>query len=66
MGSVYPLWIEKLVFLGLIAASIYCGIILQDYTSGAVLWATRLCLMPLIILVSIEGIGRIVQSIYTR
>lgn len=66
MGSVYPLWIEKIVFLGLIVVSIYIGIMLQDYISGAALWATRLCLLPIMILVSIEGIGRVVQSIYTR
>jgi hypothetical protein len=66
MGSVYPLWIEKLVFLGLIAAWVYTGIMLQDYTSGFALWVTRLCLIPIAILVSLEGIGRIIQAIYTR
>jgi hypothetical protein len=66
MGSVYPLWIEKLVFLGLIAISIYGGILLQDYTSGATLWVTRLCILPIAILVTVEGIGRIIQAIYTK
>lgn len=66
MGSIYPLWIEKLVFVGLIATCIYAGILLQDYTSGFALWATRLCLMPIAILVTLEGIGRIIQATYTK
>ena len=66
MGSVYPLWIEKLVFLGLIATCIYVGLLLQDYTSGVALWVTRLCIMPIAILVTVEGIGRIIQAIYTK
>ena len=66
MGSVYPLWIEKLVFLGLIAICIYGGILVQDYTSGAALWVTRLCLLPIAILVTVEGIGRMIQAIYTK
>ncbi|MDC0556722.1 hypothetical protein OAO34_02940 [Candidatus Poseidoniaceae archaeon] len=66
MGSVYPLWIEKLVFVGLIATCIYGGLLLQDYTSGVVLWATRLCIMPIAILVTVEGVGRIIQAIYTK
>mgnify|MGYP001186495057 FL=1 len=66
MGSVYPLWIEKLVFLGLIITCIYLGGLLQDYTSGIVLWATRLCLMPIALLVTVEAIGRMIQAIYTK
>ena len=66
MGSVYPLWIEKLVFVGLIITCVYAGIMLQDYTSGFTLWIARLCLMPIALLVTIEGIGRIIQAIYTK
>jgi hypothetical protein len=66
MGSVYPLWIEKLVFVGLIVTCVYIGILLQDYISGVALWATRLCLLPIALFVTLEGIGRIVQALYTR
>ena len=66
MNSLYPLWIEKLVFLGLVAAAIYGGIMLQDYTSGLPLWLTRICVLPIVILVLTEGIGRTIQSIYSK
>ena len=66
MDSLYPLWIEKLVFLGLIAAATYGGIMLQDYISGLPLWLTRICVLPIAILVLTEGIGRTIQSIYSK
>ncbi len=66
MGSIYPLWIEKLIFLGLLASGIYCGMLLQDYLSGIQLWLSWLCLLPIAILFLTEGLGRLVQSINTR
>lgn len=66
MGSIYPLWIEKLVFLALLASSIYCGILLQDYLSGALLWISWICLLPILMLVLTEALGRLVQSIHTK
>lgn len=66
MDSLYPLWIEKLVFLGLIAVAIYGGVMLQDYISGLPLWLTRICVLPIAILVLTEGIGRTIQSIYSK
>tara|TARA_B110000467_G_C18252935_1_gene441587 strand:+ start:109 stop:309 length:201 start_codon:yes stop_codon:yes gene_type:complete len=66
MNSLYPLWIEKLVFIGLIAVAAYGGIMLQDYISGLPLWLTRICVLPVVILVLTEGIGRTIQSIYSR
>jgi len=62
MGSVYPLWIEKLIFIGIIGLGIYLGIILQDYVSGPGLLLSWFCGLPLLILVTTEGIGRIIQS----
>ena len=66
MNSLYPLWIEKLVFIGLIAVAVYGGIMLQDYVSGLPLWLTRICVLPVVILVLTEGIGRTIQAIYSK
>ena len=66
MDSLYPLWIEKLVFLGLIAAAIYGGIMLQDYISGLPLWLTRICVLPIALLVLTEAIGRTIQAVYSK
>jgi hypothetical protein len=62
----YPLWIEKLIFLVLIGLSVYGGMLLQDYLSGALLWISWLCIMPIAVLVITEGIGRTVQSVYLK
>jgi len=66
MGSIYPLWIEKIFFLGLVTVAIYFGILLADYTSGVQLWVARICLLPILVLVLTEGIGRLIQSISTK
>ncbi len=66
MSSLYPLWIEKLVFLCLIASAIYSGYALQDQLSGVVLWLSWICVLPICVLVITEGIGRTIQSIYSK
>lgn len=66
MNPQYPLWIEKLIFLVLIGLSVYGGMLLQDYLSGALLWISWLCIMPIAVLVITEGIGRTVQSVYLK
>lgn len=66
MNPQYPLWIEKVIFLVLIGLSVYGGILLQDYLSGALLWISWLCIMPIAVLVITEGIGRTVQSVYLK
>jgi len=66
MGSVYPLWIEKLVFILIIASGIYTGYALGEHMSGATLLLTRLCGLPLAILFLMEGVGRIVQSALSK
>ena len=50
MGSVYPLWIEKLVFVLIIASGIYTGYALGEHMSGVALLLARLCGLPLAIL----------------
>lgn len=66
MGSVYPLWIEKLVFVLIIASGIYAGYALGEHMSGSALLFTRLCGLPLAILFLMEGIGRIIQSTLSK
>ncbi|MAH90388.1 MAG: hypothetical protein CMA11_01315 [Euryarchaeota archaeon] len=66
MNPQYPLWIEKVIFLVLIGLSVYGGMLLQDYLSGALLWISWLCIMPIAVLVITEGIGRTVQSVYLK
>ena len=45
MGAVYPLWIEKLVFVLIIASGIYAGYALGEYvwsgfTPNSAMWPT--------------------------
>ena len=65
-SSYYPLWVEKILFLGLIALGIYTGIALQDHLDGASLILSWVCGLPLIVLVLTEGIGRIFQAILSK
>ncbi|MAX46184.1 MAG: hypothetical protein CMB24_05235 [Euryarchaeota archaeon] len=65
-SSYYPLWIEKILFLGLIALGVYAGIALQDHLDGASLILSWVCGLPLIVLVLTEGTGRILQAILSK
>ena len=65
-STYYPLWVEKLLFLGLIALGVYAGIALQDYLDGASLILSWVCGIPLVVLVLTEGIGRILQSTLSK
>jgi len=65
-SSYYPLWVEKILFLGLIALGVYAGIALQEYLDGTSLILSWVCGIPLIVLVLTEGIGRIVQSALSK
>ena len=65
-SSYYPLWVEKILFLGLIALGVYVGIALQDHLDGASLILSWVCGLPLIVLVLTEGIGRIFQAILSK
>jgi len=65
-SSYYPLWVEKILFLGLIALGVYAGIALQDHLDGASLILSWACGLPLIVLVLTEGIGRIFQTILSK
>ena len=66
MGAVYPLWIEKLVFVLIIVSGIYAGYALGEYMSGESLLLVRLCGLPLAILFLMEGIGRVIQSTLSK
>jgi hypothetical protein len=65
-SSYYPLWVEKILFLGLIALGVYAGMALQDHLDGASLILSWVCGLPLLVLVLTEGIGRILQSILSK
>ncbi len=65
-SSYYPLWVEKILFLGLIALGVYAGIALQDHLDGASLILSWACGLPLIVLVLTEGTGRILQAILSK
>ena len=65
-STYYPLWVEKLLFLGLIAAGVYAGIALQDHLGGASLILSWVCGIPLVVLVLTEGIGRMLQSTLSK
>ena len=65
-STYYPLWVEKLLFLGLIALGVYAGIALQDHLDGASLILSWFCGIPLFVLVLTEGIGRILQSTLSK
>jgi len=65
-SSYYPLWVEKILFLGFIALGVYAGIALQDHLDGASLVLSWVCGLPLVVLVLTEGIGRILQAIFSK
>ena len=61
-STYYQLWVEKLLFLGLIVVGVYAGIALQEYLDGESLILSWVCGIPLIVLVLTEAIGRSLQS----
>lgn len=65
-STYYPLWVEKLIFLGLIALGVYAGIALQEHIDGTSLILSWFCGIPLVVLVLTEGIGRIFQSTLSK
>ena len=65
-STYYPLWVEKLLFLGLIVLGVYAGIALQDHLEGASLILSWVCGLPMIVLVLTEGIGRALQSTLSK
>lgn len=66
MSSLYPLWIERLVFFGLISLAVVSGMALKSHLEGPALMLSWFCGLPLLVLVLTEGIGRAVQSVYSK
>ena len=66
MSKDYPLWLEKMIFLGLIVLAVSGAYQLQEYLSGPLFWLATICGLPLMVLVTTEFLGRIIQSIHTR
>jgi hypothetical protein len=66
MVDVYPLWLEKLVFLGLVIGSGFIAVLLEDYISGFALYSSWFCGLPIAVLLLTEFAGRILQSFHTK
>ena len=66
MGSEYPMFLEKIVFIGLLIGSIFVGNMLSDHLSGAPLWLSWICGIPILLLIVTEFFGRIIQSIHAK
>tara|TARA_B100001113_G_scaffold211321_1_gene173388 strand:+ start:229 stop:441 length:213 start_codon:yes stop_codon:yes gene_type:complete len=66
MGSEYPMFLERIVFIGLLIGSIFAGNVLSDHLSGAQLWLSWICGIPILLLIVTEFFGRIIQSIHTK
>ncbi len=66
MGEPYPLWIEKVIFVGILSLTIYFGIQLKGLISGFLLWLSWLCLLPLMAVVFSEMLGRAIQNLYSK
>ena len=65
MENNYPLWLEKISFLGIVALGIYLTSLLSAQLEGFVLWTTWTCGLIIVILLLTEFAGRIIQTIYT-
>ena len=57
---VYPLWIEKIVFILLATAGIWY-LWTQSELVGSQLWISLCCGLPFVGLILTEAIGRVVQ-----
>ena len=66
MGSQYPMYLEKLAFLGLLILAIYSGNMLSDHLSGYQLWLSWICGIPILLFVVAEFVGRIIQKVHIR
>ena len=65
MGSEYPMFLEKIVFIGLLIGSIFVGNMLSDHLSGVQLWLSWICGIYLIAN-CYRIFGRIIQSIHAK
>ncbi len=66
MSSVYPMYLEKLAFVILLGATIMAGDMLSNHLSGAELWLSWVCGLPLALLVVTEAVGRIIQTVHIK
>lgn len=66
MGAQYPMYLEKLAFIGLLILAIYSGNMLTDHLSGYQLWASWICGIPILLFVVAELVGRIIQKVHVR
>ena len=60
---VYPLWIEKIVFILLATAGVW-GLWTQSDLIGYQLWLSLCCGLPFFGLIITEAVGRVVQLVH--
>ena len=64
-GDIYPLFIERIVFLLLVIVAILLGLWMWNHSklNEFVLWAITIVILPIGVLSLTEGFGRIMQKI---
>ena len=64
IGQTYPSWLEKLTFLSALVGSIWLGMWIWQSSDWHVAgkWTASICGLPLLVLLTTEAIGRIIQS----
>ena len=67
-GNIYPLFIERIVFLLLVIVAILLGVWMWDYSklNKYVLWVITIVILPIVVLSLTEGFGRIMQKFRFR
>ena len=68
IGRTYPSWLEKLVFVSSVVGAIWLGMWIWQSSDWHVVgkWSAIICGLPILVLISTEAIGRIIQSKVTE
>lgn len=64
IGHTYPSWLEKLTFLLVLVGAIWLGMWIWQSSDWHVAgkWTASICGLPLLVLLTTEAMGRIIQS----
>ena len=68
VGKKSPAWVERLCLLGAGLGAIYLGLLMWEESTWPepVLWATSICVLPMLAMVTTEACGRLIQKFHTR